>query len=122
MENLYNNIDKNIEVIKLAFKGSGDVVFRDFYAGEYRCFLIYIDNIVSGSVVRDDVLETLMLSAQGGSSIKEIQSNAISVGEIGEIKTFTEVFDAVLLGDTVVLGENDNVALQISTKGWPSRG
>lgn len=122
MGNLYSNLDKNIAEIKNTFKDASDVVFRDFYSGNVRLFMVYTDNIVQGDSVNQDILTNLMLRSDGQDSTLEFQLRAIAVGEVAQVTTFEEVYDAVLLGDTIVFSENDNGAVQVSTKGWPSRG
>lgn len=122
MQNLYSNLDKNIAEIKNTFKDAGDIVFREFYAGSVRLFMVYADNIVQGDSINENILTNLMLRGGEQPTTLAFQLKSIAVGEVEQITTFQEVYDAVLLGDTVVFSENDNGAVQISTKGWPSRG
>ncbi|HCT64009.1 MAG TPA: spore germination protein [Lachnospiraceae bacterium] len=122
MQNLYSNLDKNIAEIKNTFKDAGDIVFREFYAGSRRLFMVYADNVVHGDSVNQNILTNLMLRGGEETSTLAFQLKSIAVGEVAQVTTFEQVYDAVLLGDTVVFSENDNVAVQISTKGWPTRG
>ena len=122
MQNLYSNLDKNIAEIKNTFKDAGDIVFREFYSGSVRLFMVYADNIVHGDSVNENILTNLMLRGAEQPTTLAFQLKSIAVGEVAQITTFEEVYDAVLLGDTIVFSENDNGAVQVSTKGWPSRG
>ena len=54
--------------------------------------------------------------------LKRLNEQVIAIGEMNEVKTFQEIFDAVLLGDTILLMDGNDIALQASTKGFPSRG
>lgn len=122
MQNLYSNLDKNIAEIKNTFKDAGDIVFREFYAGSVRLFMVYADNIVHGDSINENILTNLMLRGSGQPTTLAFQLKSIAVGEVAQVTTFDEVYDAVLLGDAIVFSENDNGAVQVSTKGWPSRG
>lgn len=122
MQNLYSNLDKNIAEIKNTFKDAGDIVFREFYAGSVRLFMVYADNIVHGDSINENILTNLMLRGGEQPTTLAFQLKSIAVGEVAQVTTFEEVYDAVLLGDTIVFSENDNGAVQVSTKGWPSRG
>ncbi|MGE4213382.1 MAG: spore germination protein [Anaerotignaceae bacterium] len=122
MQNLYSNLDKNIAEIKNTFKDAGDIVFRDFYAGSMRLFMVYADNIVDGYAINESILTSIMLLGSEQPTTLAFQLKSIAVGEVAQVTTFKEVYDAVLLGDTILFSENDNGAVQISTKGWPSRG
>lgn len=126
---LTENFDYNLSIIKEAFKDCEDVVIREFLAGNdnsLRCLLVYTDNIVDGKTIKDFILTSLMLRSRGRGIIDkttlEMQERSISIGEVEAVSDFEKLFDAVLLGDSVVLCEGDDKALQISSKGWPSRG
>ncbi|MCI8342433.1 MAG: spore germination protein [Firmicutes bacterium] len=122
MQELFVSLDENIKRLKEVFKNCDDIVFREFYSNGYRCYMIYTDNIVDGSVIEESILTNLMVRGHAENSITKLMMNTIGVGEVSEAKDFETVIDAVLLGDTIVFGENEKVAIQISTKGWPSRG
>ena len=63
-----------------------------------------------------------MVRGHSENSITKLQLNTIGVGEVSEAKDFQTIIDAVLIGDTILLGDGENIAVQVSTKGWPSRG
>ena len=54
--------------------------------------------------------------------LQSLMEEVIAIGELTKITTMEEVFDAVLLGDTVLLMDGDDFALQASTKHFPTRG
>ncbi len=72
--------------------------------------------------MRTAFLLNIMVRGEKNFDVFDMQNNLIAVGETKLVQSFEEVFDAVLLGDTVLIVENDNRAVVISTKGWPSRG
>lgn len=119
---LYKELNKNKEYIKNTLYGSDDIVFKEFENNGTKCFLIYADNIVRGTTIEDAVLTNIMVRGEKNFDAFQMQNNLITVGETKLVQSFEEVFDAVLLGDTVLIVENDSRAVVISTKGWPSRG
>ncbi len=129
MEKLSKKLEENIKTIEAAFTGCEDIVKRRFFAGEGKkseVYMIYTDNIVNGSTIEDFIMTNVMnrsaLQNEDGGMLKALHDEVIAIGELKEITTFQEVFDAVLLGDTVLLMDGTGFALQASTKGFPTRG
>ena len=87
--------------------------------------MLYTDNIVDGEAIRESILETLMLdyrSEQQTGMLSRLLEDAIAIGEVRQIQTVAEVCDGVLWGDTILLMEGDDFALQATTKKFPNRG
>ena len=88
--------------------------------------MIYTDNIVNGSAIEESILTNIMnrcrIDGKKEGMLKRLNEEVIAIGEMTEVKTFQEIFDAVLLGDTILLMDGNDIALQASTKGFPSRG
>lgn len=125
--NITKDLSHSIATIKDAFQDCGDVVMRELTVGgtAERLFMVYIDNIVDGNTIRDSVMTNIMCRYEqvGKDALLEsLMDRAIAVGETKKITTFQEVYNAVLLGDTALLMEGNDFALQTSTKGFPSRG
>lgn len=130
MQKISENLKKNIKEIENTFQDCEDIIKRHFYVGEgneLEVYMVYIDNIVDGGVIEESIMTNVMNRAhmQGNSSkgmLQRLQNEVISLGELTQITTFEEIYNAVLLGDTVLLMDGNSFALQASTKGWPSRG
>lgn len=129
MEQISSNLEKNIKVIENAFQNCGDIVKRRFFVGEKKeiaVYMIYTDNIVNGSAIEESILTNIMnrcrIDGKKEGMLKRLNEEVIAIGEMTEVKTFQEIFDAVLLGDTILLMDGNDIALQASTKGFPSRG
>lgn len=121
------DLSQNILAIKEAFRDCGDIVMREFVvgSGKSRLFMIYIDNIVDGNTIQDFIMTNLMSRSKecNDSGLLDVLMNdTIAVGEMSKIIELQQIYDAVLLGDTVLLMEGNAFALQASTKGFPSRG
>ena len=126
MENkLFQTLSENLNYIKELFSECGDIVYRDFYAGCDMC-LIYIDNIINSVSIEEYILTNLMnrsdLYGDGNEFVEKSLKEVISIKDIKEIYTFDEIIMAILSGDTVILCDNANIAIQASTKGFPTRG
>ena len=129
MEQISKNLEKNITIIENAFQNCGDIVKRRFFVGEKKdiaVYMIYTDNIVNGSAIEESILTNIMnrcrIDGKKEGMLKRLNEEVIAIGEMNKIKTFQEIFDAVLLGDTILLMDENDIALQASTKGFPSRG
>ncbi len=128
MERLSASLDENISRLKTAFKDCDDVVMRSIHFGkdnELIGFISFIDNIISRPVIEDPVLISIMSRTEmdgRGSVVQKLLDDVIAVGECKTVEQLKEVFDAILIGDTVFLVEGEAKAIVISTKGWPNRG
>ena len=129
MEQISKDLEKNITIIEKAFQNCGDIVKRHFFVGEKKdiaVYMIYTDNIVDGGAIEESILTNIMnrcrIDGKKEGMLKRLNEQVIAIGEMNEVKTFQEIFDAVLLGDTILLMDGNDIALQASTKGFPSRG
>lgn len=129
MDKLSKNLKQNVDVIEKVFQDCEDIIKRRFFVGENKkseIYMVYTDNIVDGNTIEDFIMTNVMnrSALQDGKAgmLKALHDEVIAVGEMKEIDTFTEVFDAVLLGDTVLLMDGNKFALQASTKNFPTRG
>ena len=120
-------LQKNKQVMQEAFRDCGDIIMREFRirGGEGTLFLAYTDNIVDGDAIQNFIMTNVMARCemQGTEGLlQSLMEEVIAIGELTKITTMEEVFDAVLLGDTVLLMDGDDFALQASTKHFPTRG
>lgn len=124
-EKLLLSLKSNIDYIKYIFSDCGDIVYREFFAGCNMC-LVYIDNITNSVSIEESILTNLMnrsdMYGQGNEFIDRSLLEVVSVKDVKKIYTFQEVINAILSGDTVILCDGADSALQASTKGFPTRG
>ena len=119
------NLQKNIDYINFRFKDCDDVVKRFFCAGKNvnkKIFMVYTDNIVDGATIEDFIMTNLMTRYDEENSLEELMEKAIAIGELEKEYDFEKLFDAVLLGDTILLMDGADYGLVASTKGFPGRG
>ena len=124
---LGKNLEQNKTAINEALRDCGDIVQREFRIGGNggRVLMLFTDNIVDGEAIRESILETIMLdyqSRQKEGILEEILERALAIGDVKKITTIEEVCDGVLWGDTILLMEGNDFALQATTKKFPNRG
>lgn len=122
---LTKKLEQNRNALNEALQDCGDIVWREFSAGRGRVLMLYTDNIVDGEAIRESILETLMLDYQSEERegvLDNLLKEALAIGEVVKITTVEEVCDGVLGGDTVLLMEGNDFALQATTKKFPNRG
>ncbi len=124
-EKLLLSLKNNIDYIKYIFSDCGDIIYREFFAGCNMC-LVYIDNITNSVAIEESILTNLMnrsdMHGDGNEFIDRSLLEVVSVKDVKKIYTFEEVINAILSGDTVILCDEADSALQASTKGFPTRG
>lgn len=124
---LTKSLKENKAAINQALRDCGDIVQREFRigGGDGKLLMIYTDNIVDGEAIRESILENIMLdyhSEKTEGILQKLLEEAIAIGEVKPINTVDAVCDGVLWGDTVLLMEGNDFALQATTKNFPNRG
>ena len=119
-------LQENRTALQNALRDCGDVVWREFsVGGNGRVLMLYADNFVDLEAIRESILETVMLDYQNKKQegiLEALLMNAVAISEVKTITTVAEVCDAVFWGDTVLLMEGNDFALQATTKKFPNRG
>ena len=123
---LTKSLEQNMTAIDEALRDCGDIVRREFrVGGGGRLVMLYADNFVDLEALRESILETVMLeyrSPQPKGILEALLEEAIAISEVKKITTVDEICDAVFWGDTVLLMDGDDFALQATTKQFPNRG
>ncbi len=120
-DEIVTEVDDNIAYIKSLLKGSSDVVYREFYIGDFKSALIYIDGMGDKLLLDDYVLETLMIRGHSISKVEEIKDKILTVTDLREVKKLTEGINAVLSGDTLMFIDGLENCYVIATRSWPAR-
>ncbi len=63
---LYDDIDKNIDVLKTLLDKSSDVIFREFRIGEKKVkgFLVCVDGLVDKALINNNIMEPITLESR----------------------------------------------------------
>ena len=116
------DLDENLKYIKDLLKDNSDIIFREFYIGKYKAFLMYVDGMGDKVLLNDFVLETLMIQKDQIKGIKDIKDKILTVTDIREEVDLSKAVTSVLSGDTILAIETLASFFVISSRLWPSRG
>ena len=123
---LTENLEQNLAAIGEELRDCGDIVRREFkIGGNGSLVMLYADNFVDLEAIRESILETVMLDYQNIQEkgiLQTLAEEAVAVAEVRKITTVEEICDGVLWGDTILLMEGNDFALQATTKKFPNRG
>ncbi|MFD1736482.1 spore germination protein [Bacillus salitolerans] len=132
------NIDKDLKLalttIKSTLGNCKDIIVREFVLGEQgkqSLAVIYVDGLVNQTLIQDFILKTLMIDIRAtsidDSSIlnfkqKEIiEKFSLAVSELNEVKTYGDIYNSILSGDTVILLNGWDCGFSVGSKGWDKR-
>lgn len=120
-DEIAKKVDDNVTYVKELLNGNSDIVYREFYIGNFKSALIYIDGMGDKLLLDDYVLETLMIRGHSISNVEEIKDKVLTVTDLREIKKLTEGINAVLSGDALMFIDGLEICYVIATRFWPAR-
>ncbi len=123
------NLEQNVVKIKNILNSSCDVVFRKFVLQPFNenAVVIYIDGLIEPRILNENALLQLMQSTNPDINYENenitdyVSNHLLTVSEIKKINTISQIIDAILSGESVLLINTSNCAFQINTRGWKSR-
>lgn len=131
---LLKSLKSNMEIIKDYFTDCEDIIYREFEVGQIikvKMSLIYIDGLVDSDTISEHIIRSLFLEEELKTFTEEgfrttilegIMREGLSASDVGEATQIEKILDAILIGDTVLLMDNIDIGLLISTKMYPNRG
>lgn len=118
------DLDSNLGKIREGLGDPADLRVREFTAGKddsVRAALVFLDGMIEPALVGEQVLSPLLRhDLRSLDSLAQLQ-NVISLPEVAPIRTFPEVYEAVLAGKAVLLLENSPAGLALDVKGYEAR-
>ncbi|MFZ5967326.1 MAG: spore germination protein [Bacillota bacterium] len=130
---LSTNLTQNIEQFKKIFENCSDVVFREYTISgskPIKAAIIYLDGLVSASLISGGVLSPLMVDGQWvnedekantRNAYKTVRDKLLTMGEIIETNQVNELADHIMTGTTALLLDGSSKALILNAKSWASR-
>lgn len=128
---LYDDIDKNIDVLKTLLDKSSDVIFREFRIGEKKVkgFLVCVDGLVDKALINNNIMEPITLESRklDGNYLSKknvyesLLNYFITTADLKEVEKFGDVVESILSGDTPVFVDGVDKSIVISTRGWEQR-
>lgn len=109
---LSNNLQKNIQVLRKTYKDCSDVVFRKIRIGKSSiAYIVYIDGLTNVEELDDSVISPLMHASKWNSDT--LLTDSISVSNAKTITTYDDCDSHILIGDPVILIENNEQAFAV---------
>ncbi|MEY7999336.1 spore germination protein [Clostridium sp. Mt-5] len=116
-----SRVDENIKYLKELFEDNSDVVFREFYIGEVKSAIVYIDGM-GDKMILDDLLRGLMTRGRYIRQVSWIKDRLITVSDMKELIDLKKGVDLVLSGETLMFVEGLESFYVLATRAWPVRG
>ena len=125
---------ENKKYVEDKFKDWGDIVKREIPVGAHRevkVFIIYIDDMVSRDMLEEEIIKNFMVNVRISPPNKEVDfsdpydllvNGGVTTADIKESNDIDEAILEVMSGNTLILIENTDKILIISSKGFPKRG
>ncbi|MGL4730729.1 MAG: spore germination protein [Clostridium sp.] len=111
-----------MDYVKEIFKNATDVVFREFYAGNRKVGLVYIDGMADKDLLNDYLLKPAMLSGEAADGLEALKNRIISISDMKDVMKLSDGILSVLSGESLVFVEGLTYAYVIANRAWPNRG
>lgn len=126
-----DNLKKNLDTMKSLFCNSNDFKVHNFRLGGESGIegaLLYIDGLIDNLLLAQGVLSPLLKKTfdektlpKGSERMQLLKQDILCVAEIEEVFSLAELSSGILLGDTVLLLDDCETGLIISSKGYEMR-
>ncbi len=128
-----SHYEDNKKYVEYKFKDLGDIVKREFPVGQSRninVFIAYIDDMVDRDLLEEEIIKNLMINvrisppdAENASDTYDLLVNGgVTTADIKEADNIDDAVLEVMCGNTLILIENSDKILVVSSKGFPKRG
>ncbi len=126
--------DEYKKYVEDKFNNWGDIVKREFPVGAKRnikVFIAYIDDMVNRNMLEEQVIKNLMVNVRIAPPNRDVDysnpydllvNGGVTTADIKTAKNIDEAILEVMSGNTLLLIENSEDILVISSKGFPKRG
>src|SRR3954454_5029308 len=117
------DLNKNMEILKSAYKDCSDVVFHEFSIGSsIKAVLLYIDGLSNTEAIDQHVLMPLiqMKQLEHGATFENIKKE-IPVSAVKDIYNINDIFKQVSAGNSIILIEKETKGISIGLPKWDKR-
>mgnify|MGYP001336776479 CR=1 FL=1 len=132
-QSLSKSVSENLKSLETIFNNCSDVVFREFLLAQkeqIKLALVYIEGLTDKNQVSEEIMKALSLEVPMATSNTEItKANALHyvkmrglcIHQVQETRNITDVVNAILSGNTILLVDGHDTAIINSTQGWEKR-
>ncbi|WP_375373940.1 spore germination protein [Paenibacillus sp. S150] len=126
-EKLPDSLPLFIEEMNCRFGKSTDLVFRFLEIGPFSAAIIFIEGFgnprfLIEAIHRDLFLFDQLRSDQPEESLRLLQERTITLGKVGEARTFSQVEAEILSGNSIIYIQGASAALSAGTETLKQRG
>lgn len=130
---LSSSLQDNLDLLRNILGSSMDIIYREFSFGskmQINAAIIFLEGMTEKATINELIIKPFMYDSRlynleselESSNLNIIRKCMLSVGNVKQVATVTEVIDGCLSGDTIFLMKGCNEALVIHTRGWETRG
>ncbi|MCR6544321.1 spore germination protein [Dehalobacterium formicoaceticum] len=128
-DRLSGHLERDLANFKRLTGESTDIVVRKLtLKNNINAAIIFIDGLVFELVIRENVLEPLVLCGEkeildkkGNDLVQALKNRILPVASIREEESVEQIVNAVFSGDTMLLVDGSTQALLINAPGWERR-
>lgn len=133
MGTIQKDLNKNIQILKDVFKDCDDINYRFIQIGKDKrqvCF-VFFDGLIDKQLISEYAIQLLLTTSESESFdmntfkskiLDTIAKEAIAIVEVDEKTQIDEIVDSILFGETILLIDGVAKALELSSRGWATRG
>ncbi|MFE7084038.1 spore germination protein [Priestia megaterium] len=129
VEHISKSLSDNLNTIKQKTGDSSDLVIRHLKLGmnsEMQAALIYIEGIVDNQTIQEFLLESIMKDTtkeqmNEQNALNLLSEDMMTVGNVSIIYKWEDLFSTLMSGNTLLLVDGVNQALDASTRGGETR-
>ncbi|OIJ14246.1 spore germination protein [Anaerobacillus arseniciselenatis] len=125
---IYHNLDKNLSKIKSDLGNSSDLSIRKIHVNVQKSLLVailYMEGLSDKDLIETSIIKSLLEKNKDALSIGAILDNVkeknLTIPKISEVSDYSELYTALLSGETLLLVDGYNKALMANTPKWEAR-
>lgn len=127
---LNKSLSNNLNVLHELFSNCADVVYHKFviHSMKCSCVLIFINGLSDIRSINESILPSIMNIKEVTESdlkcdhtVEIIKEYFLEIAKISEVSTIGQITNALLNGNTILLLDSDDIALEIETPGWKEK-
>jgi len=119
---LYNKVEKNLEVLTQRLQKNSDVKFRKFKAKNLNACVIFLDGMVNKAEINEFIIKSVEeCPAELKLNIDNIFTNLVYCAECMIKETLEDCITSVLDGNAVVIIDGDKRFIEAGVKQWNMR-
>lgn len=124
---ILRELDQNAAYIEKHFERCSDVVHRRLFIGDgsYEIYMAYMDSMADRSFVEGEILKSLMfgrVTLPPKGQLAAVRDFYLTTADAKLIDDMGTAVTQVLSGNTVIFGADEDRAIMINSKKFPSRG